>query len=115
MEIFDALRKPKVVNFLNKKTLLILRTIKENPSIFVTFLKELLMENKVEISTSQIYRYINTLKKHNLIMKHGWSKRPGGFGYSYDITKEGELLLESLSDIFVILFPDKINYFENVD
>ena len=100
MEEFNFPQITIIKNFINKKALTLLRVIKEYPKIFTNYLIIKLGEIEVNYSKSQIYRYINSLERYELIEVRHWKSKPQGKGHSYIINPKGEALLKFLSEMF---------------
>ena len=90
----------QVKYFVNKKALAILYVINNYSNYFAKSLLIKLREINVNISKSQIHRYIDSLDKYNLIKVSSWVISPEGNGYRYEITQKGINVLRFLSRMF---------------
>ena len=100
MEVFSFSSITQITNFLNNKVLTILRLINNHPNQITHVYLNLLLENKVKISKTQVYRYIDCLVKYDLVDKSHYLNRGDVKGYLYKINENGIELLYTLSKRF---------------
>ena len=100
MERFSFLGAPFITNFLNEKSLTILRIIMKNPNIYTSHIWKKIINFGMLKHKSQLYRYITILEQYNLIKKNSWKKSAEAIGYSYLITDSGLYVLDFLSKYF---------------
>jgi len=100
MEVFSFSSVTQIINFLNSKVLTILRLINNHPNQITYVYHNLLIENKVKISKTQVYRYVDCLVKYNLVNKSHYLNDVDVKGYIYKINNKGIEVLYILSKRF---------------
>ena len=96
---FNFAENTPILNFLNSKGITILRIIK-NTLDHENYAKKILEElekYEIKLEKSQLYRYIECLRKNSLItVEKKWIKSSKYSGYPLRIMNEGENVLNSL-------------------
>lgn len=100
MEKFEFTEPTLIKNFLTAKALTILRAIETSPNSYSRKIMRKIAESGIKLKKSQFYRYIDSLKKYDLIRGESWIKEKNSSGHVYQITEDGKYLLRVLSKLF---------------